>query len=99
MCVGLQVLNNEMTILRPLQVLAEEWLALRAKGIPTPSIAAWPTADCGGGNTHGPVCLGTKADGPQYAMWRWILDEFYNNPKFVVAFDDETCEPIALLLL
>lgn len=76
------VLNNEMAILRPLQVLAEEWLALRAQGIPTPSIVAWPTAACGGDNTKGPVCLGTKDDGSQYAMWRWILDEFYNNPAY-----------------
>jgi hypothetical protein len=69
--------STDMTILRPLEVLAEEWLALRAAGIRTPSIAAWPRAACGTG-----LCMGTKQDGAQYAMWRWVLDEFYNNPKF-----------------
>ena len=49
--------NNEMTILRPLQVLAEEWLALRAEGIPTPSIVAWPRADCSPTSTPQARCL------------------------------------------
>ena len=61
-----------MAIIRPLEVLAEEWLALRKAGVPTPAIAAWPTAACGGAE----VCMGTKADGNSYAMWRWVLDEF-----------------------
>ena len=38
--------NNDITILRPLEVLAEEWLALRAAGIKTPSIAAWTNVEC-----------------------------------------------------
>ena len=75
--------NNDITILRPLEVLAEEWLKLRQKGIQTPSIAAWPSANC---NTKG-ICMGTKNESQpggngQYAMWRWILDEFYNNPLY-----------------
>ena len=35
-----------MAIIRPLEVLAEEWLALRKAGVKTPAIAAWPTAAC-----------------------------------------------------
>lgn len=69
--------NNDMTILRPLEVLAEEWLALRKQGVPTPSIVAWSYAIC-----NNKMCMGTKEDGSQYAMWRWILDEFYNNPNY-----------------
>lgn len=38
--------NNDITIMRPLEVLAEEWLALRAAGIKTPSIAAWTNVEC-----------------------------------------------------
>ena len=75
--------STDMTILRPLEVLAEEWLALRKQGIKTPSIAAWPTAACGTGK----MCMGKKGQlnpdgGHAYAMWRWVLDEFYNNPKY-----------------
>ncbi len=69
--------STDMAILRPLEVLAEEWLALRREGIHTPSIAAWPTTACGS-----EMCMGTKSDGNNYAMWRWVLDEFYNNPKY-----------------
>jgi hypothetical protein len=28
--------------------------------------------------------MGRKADGASYAMWRWVLDEFYNNPKYIM---------------
>ena len=63
-----------MAIIRPLEVLAEEWLALRKAGVKTPAIAAWPTAACGGAQDE--VCMGSKADGSSYAMWRWVLDEF-----------------------
>ena len=34
--------DTDVTVLRPLQVLFEEWSALRARGIATPKIAAWP---------------------------------------------------------
>ena len=61
-----------MAIIRPLEVLAEEWLALRKAGVKTPAIGTWPTAACGGAQ----VCMGSKADGSSYAMWRWVLDEF-----------------------
>ena len=75
--------NTDITILRPLEVLAEEWLKLRKQGIKTPSIAAWPTTDC---NVKG-MCMGTKKESEpggdgQYAMWRWVLDEFYGNPLY-----------------
>ena len=46
-----------------LEVLAEEWLALRQQGIHTPSIAAWPTTACGA-----EMCMGTKAVGYNYTM-------------------------------
>ena len=59
----------DMTIIRPIEVLAEEWLALRAEGIRTPSITVWPTAQCGTD-----TCAG-GATGPHYAMWRWVLDQ------------------------
>ena len=63
--------STDMTILRPLEVLAEEWLALRAQGIKTPSIAAWPNLMCGA-----VMCMGKKGQlnpdgGHAYAMWRW----------------------------
>jgi len=72
--------SNDVQVLRPLEVLAEEWLKLRAQGVPTPSIAVWPQAFVG--CPSGKICMGTKADGFTYATWRWVLDEFYNNPKF-----------------
>ena len=34
--------NNDVVVLRPTEVLFEEWLALRARGIATPKIAVWP---------------------------------------------------------
>jgi hypothetical protein len=52
-----------MAVLRPMEVLAEEWLALRHQGIHTPSIAAWPTTAC-----SAEMCMGTKADGYSYTM-------------------------------
>ena len=39
--------SNDVQVLRPLEVLAEEWLKLRAQGVPTPSIAVWPQAFVG----------------------------------------------------
>eukprot|EP00658_Telonema_sp_P-2_P078888 TRINITY_DN7498_c0_g1_i4.p1 TRINITY_DN7498_c0_g1~~TRINITY_DN7498_c0_g1_i4.p1 ORF type:complete len:242 (-),score=54.42 TRINITY_DN7498_c0_g1_i4:104-829(-) len=69
--------STDMTILRPLQVLAEEWLALRARGIKTPSIAAFVTTQCGA-----VACTEGKEGGTNYAMWRWLLDTFYNDPTY-----------------
>ena len=47
--------------------------------IPIP-IAAWPRAACDPQNKE--ICEGGPEDGPKYAMWRWVLDEFYNNPNY-----------------
>ena len=33
------------------------------------------------GCVPGEICMGTKGT-KGYATWRWLLDEFYNNPKF-----------------
>lgn len=75
--IGTATIGVDMTILRPLEVLAEEWLALRALGVQTPAIAVWPQVRCG--NVE---CMGGPEDGPNQAMWRWLLDNFYNNPKY-----------------
>eukprot|EP01043_Picozoa_sp_COSAG02_P062775 COSAG02_NODE_8745_length_2457_cov_1.449109_2_plen_430_part_00 len=78
--------SNDVEVLRPLEVLAEEWIALRAQGIATPSISVW-VASIGlpgalsPGCVPGEICMGNK-DESGYATWRWLLDEFYNNPKF-----------------
>eukprot|EP00656_Telonema_subtile_P039810 TRINITY_DN44893_c0_g1_i1.p1 TRINITY_DN44893_c0_g1~~TRINITY_DN44893_c0_g1_i1.p1 ORF type:complete len:565 (-),score=82.69 TRINITY_DN44893_c0_g1_i1:187-1881(-) len=69
--------SPDVVVFRPLEVLAEEWTALRAAGIPTPAIAAWPIALCGD-----EICMGGPEEGVNYASWRWILDNIYNNPKF-----------------
>lgn len=39
--------NSDYTVLRPTEVLFEEWLALRQRGIPTPQIALWPCTPAG----------------------------------------------------
>ena len=39
---------NDVSVIRPTQVLFEEWFALRQRGIPTPKIAVWPCAPEGG---------------------------------------------------
>lgn len=49
------------------QVLMEEWLALRARGIPTPSIVTW---------ANSPVA--SYPDG-HMTTWQWLLDHVYNN--------------------
>lgn len=33
---------NDVSVIRPTEVLFEEWLALRQRGVPTPKIAIWP---------------------------------------------------------
>ena len=77
--------RTDVAVLRPLEVLAEEWLKLREQGIRTPSIAAWPTANCGAEG----LCTGTKEESERggdgrYATWRWVLDEFYANYADIV---------------
>jgi hypothetical protein len=56
--------------IRPLEVLFEEWAALRARGVLTPQIAGWVPAPA-------------KAAGQDSWTWTWekILD-IYNDPRF-----------------
>ena len=58
---------TDVAVLRPLENLFDEWLALRARGKPTPQIAAW---------CNSPV--GSYPDGQQ-TTWQWLLDHVYNN--------------------
>jgi hypothetical protein len=58
---------TDVAVLRPLEVLFEEWLTLRARGVPTPQIAVW---------CDSPVA--SYADGHQ-TTWQWLLDHVYNN--------------------
>jgi len=39
--------STDVAVLRPTEVLFEEWAALRAQGIPTPSITVWPCSPSG----------------------------------------------------
>ena len=39
--------DTDIAVLRPTEVLFEEWLALRARGINTPQIAIWPCSPAG----------------------------------------------------
>jgi hypothetical protein len=53
--------------LRPLEVLAEEWAALRARGVMTPQLAAWlPLAPVAAGETP---------------MWQAVLVSVYARPE------------------
>ena len=58
---------TDLAVLRPLEVLLEEWLALRSKGVRTPQIAAW--------------CASPVASYPngRLTTWQWLLDHVYNN--------------------
>jgi hypothetical protein len=40
--------STDISVLRPTEVLFEEWTALRAAGVATPSIAVWPCSPSGG---------------------------------------------------
>lgn len=39
--------DTDVTILRPTETLFDEWAALRARGVATPSIAVWPCSPAG----------------------------------------------------
>ena len=136
--------SNDVEVLRPLEVLAEEWLALRAQGVATreqqiggsggsleppgplleppgpllthlhtvymdyseclptrlnplaertclsqvatPSISVWSESiglpgGLSPGCAAGEICMAKRGE-RGYATWRWLFDEFYNNPKF-----------------
>ena len=40
--------GTDIAVLRPTEVLFEEWAALRARGVSTPQIAVWPCSPSGG---------------------------------------------------
>ena len=40
--------STDVAVLRPTEVLFEEWRALRDRGVPTPRIAVWPCSPAGG---------------------------------------------------
>ena len=58
---------TDLAVLRPMEVLMEEWLALRAQGKRTPQLVAW----CDSPHAFYP-------DGHQ-TTWQWLLDHVYNN--------------------
>eukprot|EP00038_Savillea_parva_P001715 m.106713 g.106713 ORF g.106713 m.106713 type:complete len:887 (-) comp10599_c0_seq4:193-2853(-) len=58
---------TDVAVLRPIEVLMDEWLALRAEGIPTPAVAMW---------CNSPVAA--YNDG-HITTWQWLLDHVYNN--------------------
>lgn len=55
---------TDIAVLRPTEVLFEEWSALRAAGTPTPSIALWPCSPAGG--TTWKYLLDTLYNDPVY---------------------------------
>eukprot|EP01065_Artemidia_motanka_P027622 TRINITY_DN32827_c0_g1_i1.p1 TRINITY_DN32827_c0_g1~~TRINITY_DN32827_c0_g1_i1.p1 ORF type:complete len:593 (+),score=189.86 TRINITY_DN32827_c0_g1_i1:65-1780(+) len=54
-------------VLRPTEVLAEEWAALRRRGVETPAIAAWP-------------CVSAQVKTNE--TWRQLLANVYNNDSY-----------------
>lgn len=63
-----EVNNSSMvSVLRPIEVLAEEWLKLRKKGVSTPGITVWPVVD-----------LNVKGQ----QTYQWLLDNLYNLPEY-----------------
>ena len=60
----------DATLVRPIEVLLEAWAAMRAEGLPTPRIAAWP-------------CAPSPAVVPAArALWRHLLDALYNDARY-----------------
>ena len=60
----------DATIVRPIEVLLDAWVGMRAEGLPTPRFAAWP---CAPSPTIVPAAR---------AMWRYMLDALYNNVRY-----------------
>ena len=58
---------TDVAVLRPLEILMDEWLVLRASGIPTPFVAPW---------CNSPIAA--YEDG-HMTTWQWLLDHVYNN--------------------
>ena len=59
--------STDVSIIRPLENLFEEWLELRSQGYNTPDIALWVSS---------PFVNATSGTG---TMWQYLLDHFYNN--------------------
>ena len=59
--------STDVSIVRPLENLFEEWLSLRSQGINTPDIVLW---------VDSPV---VNYNPKQSMMWQYLLDHFYNN--------------------
>jgi hypothetical protein len=58
---------TDLAVLRPIEVLMEEWLMLRAQGLPTPQIVIWNYAH-----------VASYPNG-KITAWQWFLDHLYNN--------------------
>ena len=58
---------TDVAVLRPLEVLFDQWIELRASGFSTPAIVAWCSSP-----------VGAYADGHE-TTWQWLLDHVYNN--------------------
>ena len=71
---------TDIAVVRPLEVLFEEWTNLRSQGIDTPDIAVWVAS---------PV---TQYSDGHETTWNHMLDRFYNNETFadLIWRDDST---------
>ena len=58
--------KTDVAVLRPLENLFDEWIALRRQGLTTPAIAVW---------VDSPVASYTGSQ----TTWQWMLDHIYNN--------------------
>lgn len=76
---------TDVSVLRPTEVLFEEWASLRAVGMPTPSIAVWPCSPAGG--TTWTYLLDTLYNNATYdnLIWR------FNGKKAVFVPYTQTC--------
>lgn len=64
--------STDIAVLRPTEVLFEEWTALRAQGIPTPSISIWPCSPSG--STTWQYLVDTLYNNETYAPLVWRVD-------------------------
>lgn len=63
---------TDIAVLRPTEVLFEEWLALRKRGIGTPQITVWPCSPSGSNTWR--YLLDTLYNNPAYDQLVWRLD-------------------------
>ena len=62
---------TDVSVLRPTEVLFEEWTALRAAGVATPAIAVWPCSPAG--STTWAYLLDTLYNNATFAPLVWTL--------------------------